>query len=144
GGAPADWTGLDLALVKAEQQVSGWKSIRVQGSPNANAPFNFSIDRGDGGQPQLRSTLSVDRQGQVKSFTDFSNNSAGAQLRQLARFTHTGESLGFFGQTIAGLAAAAGAMMVYTGLALSLRRLWAWRKRRSQPIEQEVAAEGVL
>jgi hypothetical protein len=31
--------------------------------------------------------------------------------------------------------------MVYTGLSLSLRRLWAWRRRRSQRMEPEVAAE---
>jgi uncharacterized iron-regulated membrane protein len=141
GGAPVDWNGLDLAWTKAEHQVAGWKSIRVSASNRPNAPFNFAIDRGDGGQPQLRATLNVDRQGQVINFTDFSSNSAGAQLRQLARFTHTGETLGIVGQTIAGLATAGGALMVYTGLSLSLRRLWAWRRRRSQRMEPEVAAE---
>ena len=93
---------------------------------------------------QLRATLNGDRQGQVINFTDFSSNSTGAQLRQLARFTHTGETLGILGQTIAGLATAGGALMVYTGLSLSLRRLWAWRRRRSQRVEPEVAAEAVL
>ncbi len=143
-GAPANWDGLNLAWSKAEQQVSGWKSIRVQGSANANAPFNFSIDRGDGGQPQLRSTLAVDRQGRVMNVADFFSNSTGARLRQLARFTHTGETLGLLGQTIAGFAAAGAAVMVYTGIGLSLRRLWAWRKRRTQSAERDVAAEAVL
>jgi hypothetical protein len=143
GGAPANWDGLDLAWSKAGQQATNWKSIRVQGSPNANAPFNFVVDRGDGGQPQLRSTLTISRQGQVMNVADFSGNSMGARLRQLARFTHTGESLGVWGQTIAGLATAGGAMMVYTGIALSLRRLFAWRRRRTEMAEPEIVAESV-
>lgn len=138
GGAPANWEGLNVAWAKAEQQVSGWQSIRVQGSPNPNAPFTFNIDRGDGGQPQLRGTLVVGRDGQVVNWTDFSDNSTGQKLRLLARFTHTGESLGVWGQAIAGLATAGGAVMVYTGIALALRRLFAWRRRRGQPQEDAV------
>ena len=131
GGPPANWDGLNQAFVRAEQQVPGWKSIRVQGSPNVNAPFNFAIDSGDGGQPQARGTLTVNRQtAEVERWADFSSQSLGARLRNLARFTHTGESLGFWGQTIAGLATTGGIVMVYTGLALTLRRFLAWRRRR--------------
>lgn len=126
GGPPANWEGLDQAWGQAERQVAGWKSIRVQGSPNANAPLTFAIDRGDGTQPQLRGTLSVNRgTGAIVNWADFSSNSTGQQLRLLARFTHTGESLGVWGQTIAGIATLGGAVMVYTGIALSLRRLFA-------------------
>jgi len=132
GGPPANWGGLNAAWAKAEQQVPGWQSIRVQGSANPNAPFTFNIDRGDGGQPQLRGTLVVGRDGQVVNWADFSSNSTGQKLRLLARFTHTGESLGVWGQTIAGLATAGGAVMVYTGIALALRRLFGWRRRRTQ------------
>ena len=143
GGAPANWDGLDQAWPKAEQQVAGWKSIRIQGSANVNAPFTFAIDRGDGTQPQLRGTLTVNRgTGAVMSWADFSSNSTGQQLRLLARFTHTGESLGVWGQAIAGIATLGGAVMVYTGIALSLRRLFAWRRRRRQQIEQEPVKVG--
>jgi uncharacterized iron-regulated membrane protein len=143
GGPPANWDGLDQAWPKAEQQVAGWKSIRIQGSANTNAPFNFAIDRGDGTQPQLRGTLTVNRgTGAVMNWADFSSNSTGQQLRLLARFTHTGESLGIWGQTIAGIATLGGAVMVYTGLALSLRRWFAWRKRRKPQPEPELAKVG--
>ena len=143
GGPPANWDGLDQAWPKAEQQVAGWKSIRVQGSANADAPLTFAIDRGDGTQPQLRGTLMVNRStGAVMNWADFSSNSTGQQLRLLARFTHTGESLGVWGQTIAGLATVGGAMMVYTGIALSLRRLFAWRRRRKQQTEPELVKVG--
>jgi uncharacterized iron-regulated membrane protein len=143
GGPPANWDGLDQAWPKAERQVAGWKSIRVQGSANVNAPFNFVIDRGDGTQPQLRGTLTVNRAtGAVVNWADFSSNSTGQQLRLLARFTHTGESLGVWGQAIAGIATLGGAVMVYTGLALSLRRLFAWRRRRKQQTEPELIKVG--
>ncbi|HTM48508.1 MAG TPA: PepSY-associated TM helix domain-containing protein [Bryobacteraceae bacterium] len=138
GAAPANWDGLDQAWTKAERQVAGWKSIRVQGSANGNAPFTFNIDRGDGTQPQLRGTLTVNRStGAVMNWADFSSNSTGQRLRLLARFTHTGETLGVWGQTIAGIATLGGAVMVYTGIALSLRRFFAWRRRRRQQTEPE-------
>jgi len=143
GGAPANWDGLDQAWPKAEQQVAGWKSIRVQGSANVTAPFTFAIDRGDGTQPQLRGTLTVNRTtGVVMNWADFSSSSTGQRLRLLARFTHTGESLGVWGQTIAGIATMGGAIMVYTGIALSLRRLFAWRRRRNQLTKLEPAKVG--
>ena len=145
GGPPANWDGLDKAWSKAEQQVAGWKSIRVQGSANVNVPFSFAIDRGDGTQPQLRGTLTVNRAtGEVANWADFSSNSTGQKLRLLARFTHTGESLGVWGQAIAGMATLGGAVMVYTGIALSLRRLFAWRRRRKQQTEPELANAGVV
>jgi uncharacterized iron-regulated membrane protein len=66
----------------------------------------------------------------VQTFTAFSDNSAGQQLRQLARFTHTGESAGVIGQTIAGLATLGGAVLVFTGIALAIRRYFAWIYRQ--------------
>jgi uncharacterized iron-regulated membrane protein len=91
----------------------------------------------------LRGTLTVNRgTGAIMGWSDFSSNSTGQKLRLLARFTHTGESLGVVGQSIAGVATAGGAMMVYTGLALSLRRLLAWRRRRNKQVEMAGARTG--
>jgi uncharacterized iron-regulated membrane protein len=38
------------------------------------------------------------------------------------RFAHTGEVLGLTGQTLAGLVSLASVVLVYTGIALALRR----------------------
>jgi hypothetical protein len=48
------------------------------------------------------------------------------------RFAHTGELGGLTGEAIAGLASAGGAFLVYTGVALALRRLATWRARRRE------------
>jgi uncharacterized iron-regulated membrane protein len=48
------------------------------------------------------------------------------------RFAHTGEVLGIPGQTIAGLVSAGGVVLVWTGIALTLRRFNAWRARQRE------------
>ena len=69
------------------------------------------------------------RSGEEDGFTDFNGANAGEKLRLLARDVHTGELFGFGTETIMALASAGGAMLVYTGLSLVLRRLGAWRKK---------------
>ena len=123
---------LDRHLTRAERQVAGWRTITLRVPASDTAPLVFTIDEGSGGQPQKRGTLTLDRTtGEVVKWEPFSSNSPGRQLRTILRFAHTGEVLGVAGQTIAGLASAGGAMLVYTGLALSLRRFISWRRRRS-------------
>jgi uncharacterized iron-regulated membrane protein len=108
-----------------------------------DAPITFTIDRGTGGQPDKRSTLILDRKtGDVVRWETFADQNLGRRLRSLARFTHTGEAFGLIGQTVAGLASFAGAMLVWTGTALAIRRLRAWIRNRERliPIETEQLA----
>jgi uncharacterized iron-regulated membrane protein len=133
GNAPSAFEGLDVLWVRAERQVPGWRtiSLRIPTPGSASAPVVFAIDQGNGGQPHLRSTLSLDRaSGNVVSYEAFSGQSLGRRLRSISRFAHTGEVLGIAGQTAAGIASAGGAVLVWTGLALALRRLRAWLTRR--------------
>ena len=53
--------GLDTLWVRAEQQVPGWRSINLRLPSSPAGPAVFAIDSGNGGQPQLRSTLTLDR-----------------------------------------------------------------------------------
>ena len=123
--------GLDALLVKAEQQVEGWRTITLQLPSKPDAPVTFAIDRGNGGQPQLRSQLTLDRAtGEVVRWEQYSNNTLGRRMRSWLRFAHTGEVYGLIGQTIAALASAGGALLVYTGLSLAVRRMFAWLSRR--------------
>jgi hypothetical protein len=67
----------------------------------------------------------------VVKWEPFSALSTGRQWRSYLRFAHTGEVAGLAGQTIAGLASLGGAVLVYTGISLAVRRLWAWRERQA-------------
>ena len=133
-------TSLDAALARAERHVDGWRTITLRVPSSATAPLSFTIDSGSGGEPQKRGTLTLDAaSGAVAGWEPFSSNSPGRRLRTILRFAHTGEVLGLPGQTIAGIASAGGAFLVYTGLALSLRRFAAWRKRRGYQARQAAA-----
>ncbi len=124
--------GLDALLSRSEQQVAGWRSISLQLPTKRDAPVTFTIDRGNGGQPQKRAQLTLDRAtGEVVRWEPFSSYTPGRRLRSYLRFAHTGEVLGLFGQTVAGLASLGGAVLVYTGLSLAWRRLRAWMERRA-------------
>ena len=123
---------LNSAWVRAEQQVNDWRSISLQLSASASAPLTFNIDRGNGGQPQMRSQLVLDRAtGDVVRWEPFSSYTRGRQLRSILRFAHTGEVVGIPGQLLAGLVSTGGAFLVVTGLALAIRRLLGWRTRRA-------------
>jgi uncharacterized iron-regulated membrane protein len=127
-------------LLAAAQQQQGWQSITFRPAP-AEAPITFTIDRGDGGQPHLRSTLILDRSTAAtlksESFDDFN---LGRKIRSYSRFLHTGESLGILGQTAAGLFSLGGAVLVYTGIALAWRRLQSWQRSRQAKDSAAVSA----
>jgi len=145
GGAPESGAGptvagLNALWTVAEKQVSDWRTINVRIPASERAPVVFAIDKGDGGQPQHRSTLTLNRAtGEVVSFEAFADQSLGRRLRSISRFAHTGEVLGLPGQTIAGLATAGSVVLVWTGIALSLRRLRAWVTRRGKRQTEAVA-----
>jgi uncharacterized iron-regulated membrane protein len=138
---PPTLAGLDAMWTRAQQQVPGWRTINMRIPASADAPVVFAIDRGDGGQPQRRSTLTLDRgTGEVVSYEAFADLTLGRRIRNVMRFAHTGEVLGIPGQTVAGLVTAGGAVLVWTGLALALRRFRAWLRRRSARPEAEPAS----
>lgn len=132
-GGPADASGLDRAWAAAQAQLPSWRSMSVRLSGPTGAPFVIGLDEGYGGQPHLRRTLTVDRAtGAVVTAETFDDLSPGRRARSWLRFAHTGEYYGLAGQTIAGVVSAGGAVLVYTGLALALRRFRAWRRRRAR------------
>ena len=131
GRAPhASANGIDGLLQRAAQQERDWQTMTVRLPESARGPVSVAIDRGDGGQPQLRSTLTLDGAGAVVRYETFADQGPGRRLRSLMRFAHTGEVLGIPGQTVAGLASAGAVVLVWTGIALALRRARAWLSRR--------------
>jgi uncharacterized iron-regulated membrane protein len=131
-GPAATLAGVDDLLPRAEARVPQWKTINIRVPGSARAPIVFAIDAGDGGQPQARSTLTLDRAGGVVANESFTDQSLGRRLRSIARFAHTGEVLGLPGQTVAGIASAGAVMLVWTGISLALRRGVAFVRRRRE------------
>jgi hypothetical protein len=109
-----------------------WAMLTLRVPASSGDPVVFTIDAGDAGQPNLRGTLTLAATGSGEKWEDFSSQTPGRRVRTFLRFAHTGEVWGFFGQTIAGLVSAGGAVLVYTGLSLALRRLWAWLRRATR------------
>jgi len=129
--------GLERLWERAERQEADWRSISMRVPDSAAAPVVFNIDRGDGGQPQKRGQLTLDRAtAEVVRWEPYASYSAGRRMRSWLRFAHTGEVYGLAGQTLAGLASAGGALLVYTGLALAFRRLRGWRAKRSARVSE--------
>ncbi len=114
---------IDARWAAAERQVPGWHSIALRMPASADAPLEFTIEEGTGGQPQYRSTLTLDAPtGAVRSWARFRDRSLGGRLRTYLRFSHTGEAGGFIGQTIVGIASAAACLLIWTGVSLAWRR----------------------
>jgi len=129
--------GLDAAYARATERIPAWRTITVRLAGNPKTPFVFTVDEGYGGQPQKRDTLTVNRSAEIEKSEKFSDLSAGRRLRSWLRFAHTGEIYGLTGQTIAGMVSAGGVVLLYTGLALALRRFSSWIRRRRAP-ESEI------
>lgn len=133
--------GVDPLLATARGRVEGWRTISLSVPESADVPVVFNIDRGSGGQPQKRASLTLDRAtGAELEWEPFAAGTLGRRMRSVLRFAHTGEVLGWFGQTVAGLVSLGAVVLVWTGLALSLRRFGSWRGRRNRPRREPVLA----
>ncbi|PCJ28745.1 MAG: hypothetical protein COA96_00755, partial [SAR86 cluster bacterium] len=106
------------------EQGGGWRQLTLSLPTTSSTVAQFSIDQGNGGQPHLRHSLSLNRiTGEVATWQPFSSLTPARRTRSIVRFLHTGEVLGFWGQTLAGFVSLTTLLMVWTGLALSYRRL---------------------
>jgi len=135
--------GINAAFERAQTARGRWESITLRLPGSERAPLVFTVDEAGPGRADLRSTVTVRRDtGEVLVASDYDAFNAGRKARTWLRFAHTGEVYGMTGQTIAGIASLGGVFLVYTGIALSLRRFAAWRRRRSRavPEVEEVAA----
>jgi uncharacterized iron-regulated membrane protein len=121
---------LNAVWAQAESQSPSWKSISLR-LPITKDAAVFTIDEGIYWNIFGRSTLTVDtRSGEVAKWETYGEQNAARRLRSWFRFTHTGETGGFVGQFIGFLACLGGAVLVYTGLSLAIRRFWRWKVKK--------------
>ena len=142
-GGPAagpSLAGIDALVARAGQRMPDWRSLTLTIPRTPTAPATFMLDRGMGGEPQKRAELQLDRTtGREVRWQPFSALTPGRRTRSILRFAHTGEVLGPIGQTIAGIVTLGAVFLVYTGLALTLRRFVKWQRRKSRFAEGRVA-----
>ena len=127
------------ARAEADRVAPDWKTINVRFPIEERA--TFSVDRGRGTRPDLRSQLIFDAQsGRLIEHETYTSQEASRKARSWLRWIHTGEAGGIPGQLVAAIASAGAVMLVWTGIALSLRRLRAWLKR-SAATQQQTSEE---
>ncbi|MEA2564087.1 MAG: hypothetical protein QOH06_5591 [Acidobacteriota bacterium] len=124
--------GLNGLWAVAERQVPGWRSLTARIPEGAKAPVTFTTAAGPRGRPDLRSQLTLKRNGEVETWEPFASQTRGRRLRSWARWVHTGEAGGLLGQTVAGIASGGAAVLVWTGMALSWRRFILRQRARKQ------------
>lgn len=135
---------LDGGWALAEQHLPTWRSINMRLAQQAGQPLVFTMNDRERLNPMARSTLTVDGGGSsVVRWEPYESLAAGQRLRTWMRFGHTGELWGLPGQIIAGIASAAGCLLVWTGTALAWRRFTAWvgRRRRRDELVAERATK---
>jgi uncharacterized iron-regulated membrane protein len=122
---------IESLVARAERQVPTWRTMIIRLPPRAAGPVAFSMSDREYWNSYARSTLTLDgRTGADVRWEPYAATSRGQKARGWLRFAHTGELGGLAGEALAGAASAGGAFLVYTGVALALRRLAAWRARR--------------
>ena len=93
------------------------------GRPRRTRPYSStSTTEPAASRRGVRSSRSTARRA-VRELGPFSSGSTGRRLRSVLRFAHTGEVLGPVGQSVAGLAQAGAALLVFTGLALNVEAI---------------------
>lgn len=129
-GAPLSYAEL---VARAAAERSDWVRVSVELPADNAAYMQITMDAGNGQEPGKRTTVVLDRStGEVVTTQTGATGRLGMRLRMWARFAHTGQYYGLVGQTVAGLASLAAMVLVWTGIALGLRRLSRmWRRRRS-------------
>lgn len=121
---------LDQFFNTAVEKMEGtaWASINIRLPQKPGGTVAAMIQEVEPG-PGIgrRSQLTMASSGEVTKWEPFSEWNSGRRARTWARYLHTGEAGGMFGQTVAFLSALSAVFLVWTGLFLTWRRYKNWR-----------------
>jgi uncharacterized iron-regulated membrane protein len=120
---PVETADVDALFLAAASKAEAWDSINVRFPQRAGASYTAFIQPA-GMKMFQRSQITFDKDGSIKKWEPWSEESAGRQARVWARYLHTGEAGGWWGQGFALLFSAGTAVLVWTGFSLAWRR---WR-----------------
>ncbi|MFN7917617.1 MAG: PepSY-associated TM helix domain-containing protein [Vicinamibacterales bacterium] len=130
GAAPATPESVDLLVASAMTATPRWTSIALRWPSRPGAPTTLSVAGVSAWNAVARSQYSLDTtSGAIVNAQPYAATALAPWLRGLVRFGHTGEVGGWPGQLLAGAASLGGAVLVWTGLSLAVRRLLALVRR---------------
>ncbi|MGH7739874.1 MAG: PepSY-associated TM helix domain-containing protein [bacterium] len=114
---------LDLLLADLNQEVPGWKSASIHLPQGARREVTVLTQEASSTRSFERGQLTLNAAtGEVEKWEPYSAQNLGMKLRLWARFVHTGEAGGFWGELLAALVAFGALVMIWTGLAMAWRR----------------------
>lgn len=118
-----------------------WRTLTLRLDGGERQAAMFTVRTRDSWPRTANTTVAVDPYtGSILRRTGYADLPAAQQVRSWTRFLHTGEALGWMGQLVAGVASLGGALLVYTGFALSWRRFFGQRRADSAlPVESRSA-----
>lgn len=122
---------LERSVAHAIATYPDWRQLTLTLPADRDSVLRIAVAEGNTYRPDQRYTLAFTRErGALLSASEYADLSLSRRIRAWVRFGHTGEVFGVTGQLIATLVTAVGALLVWTGLALSWRRWRQWRGRR--------------
>lgn len=121
---------VDALASPAMTAYPDWQLLTITVPQAGDSTTTVAVAEGNTYRPDLRSTLVLDvKDASVSETRDYASLSTSRKIRAWVRFGHTGEVFGWLGQLIATVVTAGGAVLVWTGIALSWRRFVRWRAR---------------
>lgn len=132
---------LDALAQAAMAAEPDWSLLTISLPEPDESSVSIAVAGGNTYRPDRKTTLITDANtAAVLENRDYASLSTARQIRAWVRFGHTGEVFGLMGQLLATIVTAAGAVLVWTGIALSWRRFRAWRARSNQSATASSAA----
>lgn len=115
---------LETLLATAMQQAPHWRSLTLRLPQRGATQITVTLEEATSLHPLPRSLLTLDTAtAAVLQWEPYDSYNLGRTLRAWVRPVHTGEAGGVSGQSIAALASSAALILLWTGLALTWRRL---------------------
>lgn len=124
--------GLSPFFATIKEKAPNWESITLTLPSKQAKAVSVSFATAIDPHPYARNSATLKaNDASVDKWEDYASQNAGRKARSWVRGLHTGEAFGLLGQTIAGLASAGGALLVWTGLALSWNRFFGKKRKPS-------------
>lgn len=132
GAAASSDADLAAVVASAADWVPGWHTLTLSLPVARDGTARVLIHGGRSGRPHSGTLVLDGATGSPFGWEPFSSEPPAGRAREILQRAHTGEYWGTGGQIAAGAFSLAAATMVWTGLAMALRRLRRWRSTEAR------------